>query len=284
MDLMGLIIGVCLPLLAGFAFLNLVGPTDSRPSRFLRRTGYGYFLGCVLLYVLLKTISLLSGELRPVWVALALSVVTVVAAWLGRHKFRYSAASLDRTLTSSQRMLIATLLAWMAIHLFFSAVEVGVNPVYPWDAWTVWVYRAKAWFFSDRLFDFMTFGQWLQAATAESYTTPALKYPWLPSIMPLWAALCLGNWHEALVGVPVVVAGLALTASFYGQLRAIDLPPLPAVVFTAFLASTPLWGVHLSLAGRGRARSAIPCCGQCPRARRRRRSVRRAYRRRVQDR
>jgi hypothetical protein len=149
----------------------------------------------------------------------------------------------------SHRLLMAVVAGWLLLHLWFNWIEVVKTPVFPWDAWAVWVFRAKAWFAHSSLFAFITPEQWLDSVSATSYAAPALNYPWLVSLMPFWAALSLGSWHEALVAAPVAVLGAALTMAFYGQLRSHGLLPVAALVFSYFLLSTPLLDVHLSLAG-----------------------------------
>ena len=141
------------------------------------------------------------------------------------------------------------LLAWTLAHLAFSFLEIIVTPLYPWDAWTVWVYRAKAWFLNGQFVDFVTPWGWLKSASSQVYTSTGLGYPKLVSILPFWAATGLGEWHEALINIPVLFCGLAIVAGLYGQCRAVGLGMLPSLAFAYLLMSTPLFGTHVSLAG-----------------------------------
>jgi hypothetical protein len=136
-------------------------------------------------------------------------------------------------------------------HLFFSAVELATQPVFPWDGWTVWVYRAKAWFFAEQFTPVVNPERWLAVSDPQIYSTPARAYPLLPSLIPLWAALSLGAWHEAWVNLPVLAAGVALALGLAGLLRLSRVRKIGAALGVYLLVSTPLMGVHLSLGGYG---------------------------------
>ena len=53
----------------------------------------------------------------------------------------------------SSRVLTVALLLLIGLHLWLSALEIFNRPVYPWDAWLVWLYRAKAWYFSGTVYE-----------------------------------------------------------------------------------------------------------------------------------
>lgn len=242
-------IGLLLPWWAGFALLSRFEP-GAQAARHLRQLGNGFFVGYALLYLLLRLDSTLTGSVTWLQVALALALLALAALLWPRARARSLPVADEAPVFGPlQRILASVLLAWLAAHLWFNLVEVLATPVYPWDAWTVWVYRAKAWFAHAALFEFLTTEQWLQADAPTAYAATALHYPWFVSAVPFWAALSLGAWSETLIGMPVFLLGLALAMAFYGQLRAHGLQPLAALAFSYFLVSTPLLGVHLSLAG-----------------------------------
>ena len=137
----------------------------------------------------------------------------------------------------------------MAIHLIFVAVEIFTQPVYPWDAWLAWVYRAKAWFLAGNMSNIASTADWSTASSASVYTIDAWLYPLFPSVIPYWAALSLGRWSETLVNLPVLFAGLAMGMALYGQCREHGLSKLASLVICYLLYSIPLLGTHLALAG-----------------------------------
>lgn len=255
MNLFTLVLGITLPWLAGFAWVRALERHAASEVGFLRQASYGFFAGMVLLYLCVAVVSWISGRVTFVSVAGALLLLAAPAAWMslrGSTGAMLAARPWRQTwagLNGWQRLSLLVLLAWSLAHLLFSTLEVIVTPLFPWDAWTVWVYRAKAWFFTGHLFEFAGPSQWLWPAFAGSYTVPAAGYPWLVSIVPYWAAVSLDQWHEALINLPVVFCGIAIATALYSQCRAIGLSLPMSVGFAYLLVSTPLVGTHLSLAG-----------------------------------
>ena len=140
-------------------------------------------------------------------------------------------------------------MALMAIHLAFIAVEIFTQPVYPWDAWLAWVYRAKAWFMAGTMVDIVSPVDWATANSSDTYTIDAWRYPLFPSIVPYWAALSLGYWSETLVNLPVLFAGLAIGMALFGQCREHGLSVPFSLITCYLLYSIPLFGTHLALGG-----------------------------------
>jgi len=92
------------------------------------------------------------------------------------------------------RWLAALLLAWAALHLALVLIEVIGQPLFPWDAWLLWAYRAKTWFYTGLAPHFVSNSEWLINAAPQVYTVDANSYPMFASAMPLWAAIALGHW------------------------------------------------------------------------------------------
>ncbi|MDZ7781800.1 MAG: hypothetical protein U5K56_02255 [Halioglobus sp.] len=147
------------------------------------------------------------------------------------------------------RALFWVFAAWTALHLLLIAVEIAWRPTFPWDAWTSWLYRAKAWFYAGALIPIDEPGAWVEGSSTALYNAPGGSYPGFTSAMALWPALALGQWHDSLVNFPVLLAGIALVMAFYGQCREAALPPWMAMLGSYLLVSTPLVGTHLSLGG-----------------------------------
>ncbi|MCW8924740.1 MAG: hypothetical protein OQJ84_00635 [Xanthomonadales bacterium] len=137
----------------------------------------------------------------------------------------------------------------MTVHLVFIAIEIFTQPVFPWDAWAAWIYRAKAWFLAGGITDVIGARDWATAASANVYTIDAWLYPSFPSLIPYWAALSLGRWSETLVNLPVLFAGLAMGMALYGQCREHGLSVATSLLSCYLLYSIPLLGTHLALAG-----------------------------------
>ena len=140
-------------------------------------------------------------------------------------------------------------IALMVIHLVFITVEIFTQPLYPWDAWLAWIYRAKAWYMSGGMTDMVSAKEWASATATNVYTMDAWQYPLFTSVIPYWAALSLGRWSETLVNLPVLFAGLAMGMALYGQCREQGLGIMTSLVACYIFYSIPIIGTHLALAG-----------------------------------
>jgi hypothetical protein len=256
MQLTALLIGIALPWLTGALALRLLAIRFSgpgQPGRGLFVAGAGGLLGLAATTWLLRLSVAWNGAFSWWFVITTLALLAVALAWLGRSR---SGAGPSLPLpapgkASTHPWLFFLIGLAILAHVLFSTLELATQPVFPWDGWTVWVYRAKAWFFAEQLTPVVTPEQWLTVSDPQIYSTPARAYPLLPSLVPLWAALSLGAWHEAWVNLPVLAAGLALALALAGLLRLSHVPPIGALIGVYLLVSTPIMGVHLSLGGYG---------------------------------
>lgn len=257
MSLLALFSGLLLPWLAGAICLAAVERrmhTIPGPNVF-RQAGYGFFLGYAVLYLLIEANQFLSGSVSWSWVMLALTALSIVGAiflWRFPHKPINKRPISDAALLLRNKPLFWTtvlLLTWTAVHLLIYSIDIFSQPVYPWDAWLAWVYRAKAWFLSGDISAVISTTDWIKNPVAGSYTIDAWQYPTFASIIPYWAALSLGQWSETWVNLPVLFAALAIGMALYGQCREFGLSIFIAVLSCYLLYSIPLFGTHIALAG-----------------------------------
>ena len=245
-----------MPWLAGFVWLRLI---ESRlqpglPISSLRQVGYGFFLGYAMVQgCLLVSASLLGRvEFWPIFIGIA--ILAGLGLLLQRLFPGSSSTATSSSLPAKQDSLLFRCLFWffiigIGLHLFFCAVEVFHRPVYPWDAWTTWVYRAKAWFYDGNVYPLSTPQQWLNDPAAARYAINANTYPTLPSLIPLWAALSLGSWSDTLVNTPVIACGIALCLAIYGACRESGINRLGSIMAAYLFISVPFIGAHIALAG-----------------------------------
>ncbi len=251
--------GLLLPWLTGALCLWALEArtVPAAPAQGLRRAGYGLFLGYALLYGVMVGFEAFAGRVTFGGVMAVLALLAVIAAgalWrLGPPPARHAATRAgwldDAGLGRGARMLLAALLAWTAVHVAFAAIEIILRPVYPWDAWQTWIYRAKAWYLSGGMSPLVGPQAWLEATQGGVYTTNGFAYPDLPSAIPYWAALSLGRWSETLINLPVLLCGTGIGLALYGQLRAVGASVLLSSAVVFMLWSTPLFGVHAALGG-----------------------------------
>jgi hypothetical protein len=270
-----LIAGLLLPWITGAAWMGLLEARfGGGPGVRARAWGYGFFIGYAALGLLLLAQSAVTGQVSWGPPMLALAVVAAAGWWFAKFVGGPSGPTgiLDVLATPvggpsgptekpnahvgpegpptrAAKWLIGVLLAWAALHLVRALIDQLAIPVYPWDAWLLWLYRAKAWFFAGNVFDFYSAAEWLKLADAGAYTVDAVGYPPLPSIFPLWAALSYGEWSETLVNLPALLCGIALGLALYGQCRRAGAGLAAGVIAVYLLYATPLVGTHLATPG-----------------------------------
>ena len=259
MSQISFVTGLLLPWLTGALCLWALEArtVPAAPAQGLRRAGYGLFLGYALLYGVMVGFETFAGRVTFGGVMAVLALLAAIAAFalwrLGRPPARHAATRAgwldDAGLGWGARVLLAALLAWTAVHIAFAAIEIILRPVYPWDAWQTWVYKAKVWYLSGGMSPLVGPQAWLEATQGGVYTTSGFAYPDLPSAIPYWAALSLGRWSETLVNLPVLLCGLGIGLALYGQLRAVGASVLLSSAVVFMLWSTPLFGVHAALGG-----------------------------------
>ena len=255
MGYLSLYAGLLLPWITGALGLVAIERrlVVSRTPNLFRQLGYGFFLGYAGLFLLIKANHWLSGSVS--WSALMVIMALLAAScalllWrTPRAGFEISVQTCPVTQNKLLLWLTVVLLIWTAVHLLIYAVDIFTQPVYPWDAWLAWVYRAKAWFLSGDMTTVIGTADWLTNTSAGSYTIDAWLYPTFPSVIPYWAAMSLGRWSETLVNVPVLFAALAIGMALYGQCREYGLNITTAVLSCYLLYTIPLFGTHIALAG-----------------------------------
>lgn len=165
--------GLLLPWIVGYVWLANIESffNNGTATGRLRRAGYGFFLGYAVLYVLVLANSSLAGRVSFSVVMLSLAVLAVAGGLLlyvrSRTRKREEVANPPNSAISEystkEKMLLLVLVLWIATHLVFAAIELLTLPVYPWDAWLVWVYRAKAWFYAGNMVDFVSATEWINS-------------------------------------------------------------------------------------------------------------------------
>jgi hypothetical protein len=246
--------GLLLPWLAGTLWLVIAESRlrqGSYSNRF-RQAGYGFFIGYAALYFAILIVNKWNGSVSWSHLMLFFLILTVVGGsvlWNSRRAEKIINIAAPMPAGNGSKLLSMFLLIWIAIHLFFITVEVFSQPLYPWDAWTIWAYRAKAWFLSGEISGLVSEADWIKASVADTFTTSAWRYPLFPSVITYWASHSLGYWSETLINLPVLFAGLAIGMALFGQCREHGLGRNTSLLCCYLLYSIPLFGTHIALAG-----------------------------------
>ena len=257
MGAIGTLGAVVLPWLCATLLLALAW-REAQPGRWPYLIGYGYLLGTVASGLLLRAQGGLMGSLQPVFLvglwALA-AAVGAVLFWRGKRLIG-SPAGPTGTATGEQtdsprwaRATCVVLLAWLAFRYAVWAVEVTKTPIFPWDAWTTWAYRAKLWSLTGTIVPFVTPETWWTPQAGSAHTVAAAQYPLLPSLIMAWPAVAAGHWDETAASLPWLGLAVALGLGMFGQLRLWGASTLGALLAVWVLASLPILGTHVALAG-----------------------------------
>ena len=244
-----------LPLLAGSALYLAASP--ARPLGWRAATaGYGIVIGLLLVSVF--TAICARHDTAHAWLRAAplLLVVGICAVLVYRRRSARLAASgrdasdeNDVDMARWKRILLGVLFASLGLRAVVALREIWLRPLYPWDAWSAWAVKAKAWFLLGHHARFISLHDWLVQAGHEAYTSVAWMYPSTLAWVDIWFASAAGGWIEPLINLPWLALWIAVLLAHYGQWRALGMPRDRAMFFVYVLGSLPLLLVHAALAG-----------------------------------
>ena len=147
--------------------------------------------------------------------------------------------------------IILGLVLLIAAHLCITLGNNLTRPIFPWDAFTTWMYRAKAWTLQDAITPVATVPSWIAEGGLAGYALYASHYPTALSIYAAFASSLTGGWHSAAASTPWTLCLLALCLTAYGTLVLAGVSQRIATVGAYLLCSLPLLNVHAALAGYG---------------------------------
>jgi len=153
-----------------------------------------------------------------------------------------------RDLSRAARVAWFILLAWLALRAAMLLVEVVSKPIYPWDAWSAWATKAKAYFAARTIVPFGDEATWT-AATAATWFDAAPGQPATLPLLQAWIATAIGSFDDARVTLPWWLTFVAMMLVVYGETRRRGVAPLPALAAAWFAGSMPLTGAQVALAG-----------------------------------
>lgn len=136
-------------------------------------------------------------------------------------------------------------------HFALAIVNNLTIEVFPWDAFTTWMYRAKAWILDNRFTAVVNTNIWIDAGAREGIPLYASQYPNAVSDIAIWASVFSGGWLSGVASLPWAAAGIALSLSVFGVLRLSGMGSLLAGFGALMAASLPLLDMHKALAGYG---------------------------------
>lgn len=248
----GLLFSILLPLLAGIPWLLAVQARRA-PGGWALAIGYGYALGLLItvigmraLYVSHVPVGLLTAMILPLAAAAAGWWRMREAPALARAD-ALAALAAWRALSRMARIVCAAALALIALRMITLGAEILLRPLFPWEAVSAVATKARAWYELGAMAPFVTPAAWLEGLGNYTDIDPGALA--LPSLLLVWTAHAIGQWHEGAVGAPWWMLGLAVALALYGHLRRGG-AGVPFALCVAWLfLSLPIVDLHIGLAG-----------------------------------
>lgn len=145
--------------------------------------------------------------------------------------------------------IIVALLVLLAAHLSITLTNNLLRPIFAWDAFTTWMYRAKAWALQNSITPMANLEDWIAAGGQSGYALRANHYPTALSVYAAFMSSLTGDWQDAAASIPWSLCFLALCLATHGMLALTEINNRLSVIGAYLLGSMPLLNVHASLAG-----------------------------------
>lgn len=248
-EIAGLLAGVLLPWVAGFALVRMALARTGESNPWVE-AGYGHFAGVLLVTLLLRAQDLVGMRLAFVPIAVVLALVAVAGLVMARRSGPLTTSAPVPLRTPDPlaiRWLAAVAIALIALRVGTLAVEVLLRPLFAWDAWSQWATKAKVWSLLRDIVPFIGYDDWL--ARKPGYTDTAPHYPATIPLLQTWMALAIGRFDDALVNAPWLAGFVALGLGVFGQLRRLGVGTAWATIATWLVLSLPLLDTHVALPG-----------------------------------
>lgn len=239
-------IGLSLLWLAGFQACRAISTRTGCETNIWIEAGAGFFAAAALLILFLTSapVSLSTASWGAVFGCVLIALPLLRSA---THPNRFNAPALQLAAVRAHlpHLLIITLITG---HLLLVLTNNLTRDIYPWDAFTTWMYRAKVWVLNNALIDFQTVDQWLLSG-GTGYALHAAHYPASVSAVAAFASAITGGWSDHAASLTWFFATLAIGSLMYGLCRQAGYSGLLSLIGTYALMSIPLVSMHGALAG-----------------------------------
>ena len=137
----------------------------------------------------------------------------------------------------------------IAGYLLLILVNILYRDVFPWDAFTTWMYRAKAWVVSNHPVTFISKAQWFDGGGSD-FVLDAAHYPITASALAAFSSILTGGWDDGAANLAWFFTILASLLALAGlcQRQHPENSQIPFIA-VALMVTTPLVHLHGALAG-----------------------------------
>ena len=232
--------------IAGFGVCQASTRRLELPTDGLINLGLGFFVAmAVVSFIVSQNWLPISTVSQAI---LLVSCFAAAATALDFNQGSRLALSAGTPLGSRLTWFNAVCLCLIAGYLTLILFNNMSRQVFPWDAFTTWMFRAKAWVTTDRAVDFVTFNEWL--ISKSGFTLPAAHYPISLSAVAAFAAAVSGGWSDQAASIPWFFAMTANALIMAGLCRLQTANhPIASIFGAALLVTAPLVHWHGVLAG-----------------------------------
>jgi hypothetical protein len=248
----GLLLSIALPALAGLPWM-LAAQNRRAPGVWPLAIAYGYALGLLITTAGMRVLDLAHLPINLLTAA-TLPAIAGAAGWwrmragpdFARADARAARATWE-SMNRATRIVCAAALSLIALRMLSLGAEVLLRPVFPWEAVSAVAAKARVWYELGALAPFVPPASWLEGLGNYTDTEPGAFA--LPSLLLVWTAHAIGQWHEGAIGIPWWMLGLSMVLALYGHLRRAGGGVAFALCVAYLFLSLPLVDVHIALAG-----------------------------------
>lgn len=220
--------------------------------------GYGNLIGIVSTTLIIRFLHTAGVQLSFFYLAGIIAIIALAGLLvLSQSKHLTPSASTFNTKNSAphrwQKIIIGLFITLIFVRYGTMLFEIIWRPLYPWDAWMNWSIKAKTWFLTAGISDYISPNTWLsQAENLNAYTLgnwKAWEYPETVPLIQYWTASGIGYWNDSLINLPWLSCAISFGLAFYGQARLQSISVLPATIAVYLLMNLPYINVHTALGG-----------------------------------
>jgi hypothetical protein len=236
----------CALAFTGFGLCEALTRRLALPANTLINLGLGFFVAMAVVGLIVSQnwFALSAVSQAILVVSCCMAAITALGFVRGSPLFQSAHVPLNSRMVWFNALCLCLVAGYLALILFNNMSR----QVFPWDAFTTWMFRAKAWVTTDQAVAFATVSEWL--VNGSGFTLHAADYPISVSAVAAFAAAVSGGWSGQAASVPwfFVMTASALIMAGLCRLQAPN-HPCAAPIGAALLVTAPLVHMHGLLAG-----------------------------------